>query len=423
MKQFARSIVVSILGWQVRRLQKKHNFKTVAVAGSIGKTSTKFAIAQLLSEQYRVRWQQGNYNDLASVPLVFFDQSLPSLFNPFAWLAVFVRCEITLHKPYPYDVVVVEVGTDGPGQIVAFKRYLKIDLAVLTAITPEHMEYFKDLDDVAKEELSVVQYSRSILINTDFVAQEYRSLVPEATTYAVEATADYMAQNTAFTNDGVTFDVHKDDAFLLTATHANVSTAGVSSLMAAIAVSDGFGMDQQTIAAGLSKVTAVSGRLQLLPGINGSTIIDDTYNSSPEAAQAALQTLYRIAAPQKIALLGAMNELGDHSQEAHESLGELCDPSQLDELVTLGPDANEYLAAVAESKGCKVTRCNTPQEAGEHILGVTKPGALILAKGSQNKVYAEEAIKLLLANPSDAEKLVRQSPAWLKKKSQNFKSA
>lgn len=420
MKQLARSLVVSILGWQTRRLQKKHGFKTIAVAGSIGKTSTKFAIAQLLSAQYRVRWQEGNYNDLVSVPLVYFGQALPSLFNPFAWLAVFVRCEIQLHKPYPYDVVVVEVGTDGPGQIAAFKRYLHVDIAVLTAITPEHMEYFKDIDDVAKEELSVVQYSKSLLLNTDFVAHEYRSLVPEAVTYATTSDAEYLAQNIRFNSEGVTFDVHKEGEKLVSVTHSSISTAQLSSLLAAIVVAETCGMGEQAIVAGLGTITPVSGRLQVLAGSKQSRIIDDTYNSSPEAAQAALETLYRIDAPQKIALLGAMNELGDYSRDAHIALGRLCDASQIDELITLGPDANEYLAPAAEAKGCKVTRCTTPTEAGEYVASVLKPGALVLAKGSQNKVYAEEAVKLLLADPADAQKLVRQSPEWLKIKANNF---
>lgn len=421
MKQFARFIVVSLLGWKVRRLQKKHSFKTIAVAGSIGKTSTKFAIAQVLMTKYRVRWQEGNYNDLATVPLVFFGQQTPSLFNPLAWLRVFVRAEAQIHAPYPYDVVVIEVGTDGPGQIAAFKRYLHVDLAVMTAISQEHMQNFTDLDEVAKEELSVGIYSDQLLVNADLVAAEYRSLVPEATTYGQQA-GDYHAVNIQFSSDGVSFDVTKDGAKLLNAAHTSISTAQVHSLMAAVAVADLLGLAPDAIVSSLEHVTQVNGRLRLLNGLQNSTIIDDTYNSSPEAAKASLQTLYRINAPQKIALLGNMNELGAFSADAHRLLGEQCDPKQLAEVVTLGPDANEYLAAAAEAKGCKVTRCQTPYEAGEYLKQIIQEEALLLVKGSQNKVFAEEAVKLLLADPKDEQFLVRQSPDWLKIKDHNFKS-
>ena len=156
MKHLARRIVVSILSWQVNRLRRKNSIKIVGVVGSIGKTSTKRAIAEVLSVRHKVQYQSGNYNDLATVPLVFFGQPTPSLFNPFAWLKVFLANERQLAKPYPYDLVVVEIGTDGPGQIQAFARYLHLDIAVVTALTPEHMEYFADIDAVATEELQLL---------------------------------------------------------------------------------------------------------------------------------------------------------------------------------------------------------------------------------------------------------------------------
>lgn len=419
MKQLARALVVSVLGCQVRRLQKKRSFKTVAVAGSIGKTSTKFAIAQVLSAQFRVRWQEGNYNDLVTAPLVFFGQAEPSLFNPLAWLVTFAKCELALHRPYPYDVVVLEVGTDAPGQIAAFRRYLHVDLSVVTAITQEHMQNFADLDAVAKEELSVAGYSGQLLVNSDLVAAEYRSLVPESITYG-QQTGDYVAQDIVFSRSGVSFDVKKDEATYLTAMHTSISTAQVHSLLAAISVADLLGVSTDKIASGLGLVTQVNGRLRLLDGIKSSTVIDDTYNSSPEAAAASLQTLYRLEAPQKIALLGNMNELGAFSANAHIELGKMCDPKQLVEVITLGPDANEFLAAAAEARGCKVTRCKTPYEAGDRLQQIITEGALILAKGSQNKVFAEEAVKMILSNPDDSQYLVRQSPAWLKVKAKNF---
>src|SRR3990167_5428097 len=130
MKQYARSIVVWVLGIQVRRLRKKNDLTIVGVVGSIGKTSTKLAIAQTLGATRTVRYQTGNYNDIVSVPLVFFGLDLPSLLNPFAWLKVFIKTERVIGSDYPYEIVVVELGTDGPGQIAAFKRYLMLDIAV-----------------------------------------------------------------------------------------------------------------------------------------------------------------------------------------------------------------------------------------------------------------------------------------------------
>lgn len=420
MKQIARSIIVVILGWQVRRLRRSHDFKVVAVAGSIGKTSTKFAIAQTLGQSLAVRFQEGNYNDLVSVPLVFFGQTLPSLLNPFAWLIVIIKNEIQIHKAYPYDVVVVEVGTDGPSQIAAFERYLHADIGVLTAITQEHMEFFADLDAVANEELCIADYSDVVLVNADLIDARYLEFLEDPDTYALHNQATYRVDSFAFQPDGVAFSVSKAGKKYLDASHTGISEPHLFSLAAAIAVADRLGVSSDDIIAGLTHVKPVSGRMQLLKGILGSSIIDDTYNASPEAAKAALETLYRIDAPQKIALLGNMNELGTFSAAAHTELGQFCDSTQLSEVLTLGPDANTYLAPAAEKQGCKVTQFTSPYDAGFYLKKAIKDGAVILVKGSQNQVYAEEAVKLILADPHDAVKLVRQGPSWIKKKAQNF---
>ena len=420
MKRLAKSVIVAILGWQVRRLRRRHDFKVVAVVGSIGKTSTKFAIAQVLGTSRTVRFQEGNYNDLVSVPLVFFGLPIPSLFNPVAWLVTIVKCETQIHRAYPYDVVLVEVGTDGPGQIAAFERYLHADIGVLTAITPEHMEFFADLDAVANEELSIYEYSDSVLANADLVSEQYLGFLEEPTTYALHNQATYRVDSFAFQTSGVKFSISRNGKVFLHASHASISEPHLYSLTAAVAVADKLGLSADEIINGLTNIQPVSGRMQLLKGIRGSSIIDDTYNASPEAAKAALETIYRIDAPQKIALLGNMNELGAFSPDAHTELGSFCDPDQLDVVITLGSDANKYLAVAAEAQGCTVKQFDNPYAAGEYLEEIITKDAVILVKGSQNHVYAEEAIKPILADQADIQKLVRQSPDWLKKKTKNF---
>src|SRR5581483_702383 len=173
MKRLAKAVVAAVLGYQVRRLRRKNDFKIVAVAGSIGKTSTKLAIAQVLRAGFRVRYQQGNYNDPVTVPLIFFGEQEPSLYNPLAWLAVFWRNQKQLGKPYPYDVVVVELGSDKPGDIQKFAAYIEAEIGVVTGITPEHMQFFGTIDEVAKEELSITSFSSLVLINQDLCGEKY----------------------------------------------------------------------------------------------------------------------------------------------------------------------------------------------------------------------------------------------------------
>ncbi len=420
MKNALKNIVVALLGWQVRRLRARHNFKVVGVVGSIGKTSTKTAIAATLSSQYKVRYQEGNYNDIVTVPLIFFGQAEPSLFNPFAWIRVFVSNELQIHRAFPYDVVIAEIGTDAPGQIAAFKRYLRCDIAVVTALTMEHMENFRDLDHVAQEELSVSKYSDLVVANYDLASEHHlRQVKPPLMGYG-KSKSDYQMKDIHFDTTAshftLTMNGHIDLSFQIDA----VSLGEFYSAAAAAAVADILHVPGEKIALAVSQLRPVSGRMQRLAGIEDSLILDESYNASPAAVKSALDGLYMLKAQQKIALLGNMNELGKFSEDAHREVGEYCDPKQLDLVVTLGPDANTFLADAAEHRGCQVARFTDPYAAGDYIKDQLKPGAIVLVKGSQNKVYAEEAIKPLLANKSDEAKLVRQSSQWLAKKRRNF---
>lgn len=420
-KKIAKRFVASILGWQVRRLYKRNNFRVVTVVGSVGKTSTKLAIANVLKIKYRVQYQDGNYNDLVSVPLIFFGEEMPSLLNPLAWLGTFRRNGKQIKAPYPYDVVVLEVGTDAPGQIKELSSYLKIDLAVLTAVSPEHMEFFDDLDAVAREELEIVKMSVKLLYNKDMVGPKYlKDLNSPLMSYGLKQKADFQTVNIVFRDDKCDFEVLKNGQSFLRSSNDLISEPQLYSVTAAVAVAAELGLSAEEIDKGLHNIHPVSGRMQRLAGINNSLIIDDTYNASPEAMKAALATLYRIDAPHKIAILGNMNELGKYSKEAHEEIGIYCEPNKLDLVVTIGPDANQYLASIAQNRGCKVITFDNPYKAGEYIKPLIQQDSLILAKGSQNGVFAEEAVKLLLANSADSSKLVRQDSDWLKKKNKAF---
>ena len=195
MKNYLRGVLCRALERRVVELRAKHDFTVVAVAGSVGKTSTKLAVARLLEATgKKVQYQEGNYNDRVSVPLVFFGETMPSLFNVFAWAGVLRRMSRQVNQPYPYDVVVVELGTDGPGQLKDF-AYIQPDSTVVSAISPEHMLQFGTLDAVAEEELVVAEYSKKLLVNIADVDPKYLEGL-KYVSYGVEVNADYRATQT-----------------------------------------------------------------------------------------------------------------------------------------------------------------------------------------------------------------------------------
>ena len=401
---------------KVEQLRVKHKFTVVAVAGSVGKTSTKLAVARLLEASGKsVRYQEGNYNDRVSVPLVFFGEAMPSLFNIFAWLGVLGRMSRQVKQDYGYDVVVVELGTDGPGQMADF-AYIQPDITVLSAISPEHMLQFGTIDAVASEELEVSNYSWQLLVNVADVDAKYLDGISYKS-YGVGQPADYQAevigshgivgqQLLIKSADGADFQVSTDYG----------GHQGATIVLAAVAVAKMLSIDDEAIVSAVADLRPFAGRLQVLEGINGSTIIDDTYNSSPLATKAALDLLYATDAQQKIAILGDMNERGDSSVQEHRDLGAYCRADQLDYVVTIGTKSRDDLAPAARGAGCQVKSFTSPVDAGNFVKDIVVSGAVILAKGSQNGVFSEEAVKQLLRNSGDASKLVRQGEGWMGKK-------
>ncbi len=414
-KKIGKSLLCIALEWQVKRLRNKHNFRLVVVVGSVGKTSTKMAIARILSSQKTVRYQEGNYNDRLTVPLVIFGHDNPSVFNIIAWAKIFTDNERQIKDKFIADIVVAELGTDGPGQIEEF-RYLQPDIAVVTAVTPEHMEFFDSLDAVAKEELTVADYSERVIINTDDVNERFLHLggVKHCISTSLKHKADYRGNL-----NGQNLNI-KSENLDITAKINLLGRQGASTALLAVAVADQLGYHSAKIKSTLATLRPFNGRMNPLSGIKSSLIIDDTYNSSPSAVIAALDVVYAMKASQKIAILGTMNELGEFSEEAHRQIGKYCDPKQLDLVVTIGDPARKYTAIEAGLKGCKVRSFDSPYDAGNYVKKNLGDKALVLAKGSQNRVFAEESLKVLLAKPSDKKHLVRQSDYWLSVKSSQF---
>jgi len=412
----------------VRKYFLKHpDVKLVVVAGSVGKTSTKMAIATVLSTRFRVRLHEGNHNTGVSAPLAILGIEYPgNIKSVGAWLSVFRAAKKRINDPTDVDVIVQELGIDRVGDMAKFGAYLQPDIAVVSAITPEHMEYFSNIETVAREELSVANFSKLAIINRDDIEGRFADFLtnPAIDTYGSTAAAEYRLEIGEF----LLWQGYKGRLFapeFQAPVPADIHVVGEHSLrpvMAAMAVGVKLGMAVEDVITGVGQIKPVPGRMHLLRGMQGSTIIDDSYNSSPAAAEAALQTLYSIDAPQRIAILGSMNELGATSADEHKALGTLCDPNLLAWVITIGEEAEKYLAPAAKVRGCQVKSFRSALEAGAFAHSVLDDDAVVLVKGSQGDIYAEEAIKVFLHDTEDDTQLVRQSPEWLATKQRFFES-
>lgn len=409
----------------VRTYFKKHpEVKLVTITGSVGKTSTKMAIATVLSQRYRVRLHEGNHNSNMSAPLAILGIDYPdNIRSVGAWLSVFSAARQRIHAPTDVDVIIQELGSDHPGEVAHFGSYLLPDIAVITAVSPEHMEFFGTIEAVAQEELTAANFAKLAIINRDDIDGRFADFLTNANidTYGTTGVAEYRFEEDDFSlqagYSGKLMTPDRQEPI-----PAQIHVIGEHSLRAAVAAATiglKFGLTPQEISTGLAAIRPVAGRMNVLRGIDDTVIIDDSYNSSPLAASSALQTLYGIQVPQRIAILGSMNELGIVSQSEHEKIGAMCDPSLLSWVITVGDDAELYLAPAARARGCQVKCFRSAIDAGGFARSVTEPGAAILLKGSEGKIYLEEAVKVLCVMSEDHE-LVRQSPAWMARKDSFF---
>lgn len=422
--QLFKHFLEKILGSYVKKYLKSHpNVKLIAVVGSVGKTSVKSATATVLAEKFTVRHSRGNLNTTLSAPLEILGVDGPkNAKSPLAWLKVFAAARASIKNPDVPDIIIQECGIDRPGEMATFAKYLQPDIAIITSVAPEHMEFFKTMDTVAREELSISQAAKTTIFNLHDIDKKYHSLIAgNRISYGAQI-ADVCLKIKKFTNSGCIANLQFSGKTSRTVTISVLGEHNIRSITGAAAAGLACGMDIQEVVASLAKIQPVSGRMNMLSGIRGCTLLDDTYNASPAAMEHSLKTLYAMSASHKIAVLGDMNELGDISESEHKKIGKLCNPKQLDLLITVGDLSKSHLAPAAEANGCKITSFQSAPEAGEFLKNSDIKDATILFKGSQGGIYLEEAIKPLLKNPADSQKLVRQSDVWLEKKRQFFES-
>ena len=339
------------------------------------------------------------------------------------WLSTIYRAYRSARQLHDINVIVQEFGIDHPGEMAAFGRYVHPDVLVVTAISPEHMEFFGNLKTVAQEEFALSSHSIVTLYNRDDINSGFIAFANSERnlSYSTEPDADYYITAHQFNHS---------QGYTCTLTHGEqtsrecimpvVAKHQLRIAAGAAAVALEFNLDVESVITALENFTPVPGRMNLLSGINGSMLIDDSYNSSPLAAKSALETLYQLPAKTKIAVLGDMNELGNTTASEHRTLGTLCDPAHLSHVITVGPNAATFLAPAAKDNGCTVTSFDKATDAVELLQSLARQDTVLLFKGSQGGVYLEEAIKPLLKSSKDTEKLVRQSKEWRRKKQTFF---
>ncbi len=426
MKQLLKAIGASILAVCARLVIRRYKPKIVMVTGSVGKTSTKDAVAAVLAARFFVRKSEKSFNSEFGVPFTILGVGNP-WGKPTAWLAVLKSAFTLLVLPNHYPaLLVLEVGADRPGDLERILRIATPDAVVLTRLPeiPVHVEAYASPDAVREEE-SLPAYALSsggpLIVNAD---DEYALEVAARTsarviTYGVSDESRVRVSATDFyIEEGVVVgmqtkvQVGEEDAIVTV--RGSVGKAQVLPAAAAIAIATTFDIALPEALEALAAYEPPPGRGRLFRGKRGSVIVDDSYNASPAAVEEALTTLKAFpGARRRIAVLGDMLELGRYSVMEHERLGALAAES-CDVVVSVGIRARG-LAAAAIKAGAQTETFDESNRAGLALADIVQEGDVVLVKGSQG-VRMERVVEQLLADSADRARLVRQEKEWRKRR-------
>ena len=402
MKNLIKKIIVFKLDILAKMYIWRFKPDIIAITGNVGKTSTKEAIACVLSKTKKIRSGKGNLNNEFGVPLTiigdwaddYYDTGNSFLF----WCRVLVVSywSLVFSKDYP-GVLVLEFGADKPGDIGRLTKKYKPKIGAITAVgeIPVHVEYFSDPDAVAREKSKLISSLKSadyaILNHDDPAVYEMRNKTKaRVISYGFTEGTTVGLSNFDFRMDshnkplGVGFKIHYGaNSFVPVTLYGMLGKSQALAAGAAAAVASIYGMNLIEISQALVDYRGPRGRLKILKGIKNSTIIDDTYNAAPSSTHLAIDTLKNLPASRKIAVLGDMLELGKYTVQAHQGIGNLVG-GKVDILVTVGLRA-KFIADSAENQMPKnnIYSFVNSESAKLKVQELIREGDLILVKGSQ----------------------------------------
>ncbi len=421
MKVLLRAWILKTLQFFARRKLDKIKPKIVGITGSAGKTSAKEVIFEVLSRRFETKKSEKNLNTEFGTVLTILDLKTGRS-SVFAWLDILFRAFMdTFKKPAKYELLVLEMGVDKPGDMDEMLKVVQPDIMVFLNVKNVHLGegHFPNRQAIFSEKskaCGAVSKDGWVVLNHDdaFVKQLEEHLPAHTVSIGTEEGSDLRATNVDMDLGGLKFTLEYENKEMPVLLPHVLGKQHVSMVLAAIAVGFIQGMPWKTIDAALREYRLPPGRMNKIEGKNGSLIIDSSYNASPDTTAAALEILSMFHG-RKIAAIGTMNELGDLTESEHIKVGKVA-AEHADMLLAVGERAKE-LAEGAQRGGMSASMIHTfrtSKEAGHFLENILEKKDVVLAKGSQNKVRMEHLVKMCMKDPEKARHLlVRQEPYWL----------
>ena len=427
MKNIIKKIVEIIAGFLTRRIIKKNDPLIIGITGSVGKTSSKDAIYTVIKSKYRCGKSWGNLNSELGLPLAVAGFREAEVTAGFWLKALRKMFRLAFGKNGKIaDILVLEMGADKPGDIKKLIKLAPPRIGVITNIGVSHLENFKRINGTISEKRKLIENLEAddcaILCGDDKrVLAMAKKTKAQIITYGINSENLVKAVNVTFhygwkglggnLDWGVSFKLNYEDNVVPIRLNNILGIQQIYAALAAASCGICLDMNLLEISEALLRYTPPKGRLNVIAGFSGSVILDDTYNSAPASALAALEVLGKANAKRKIAVLADMLELGSQERTGHEKVGKYAG-EVADVILTFG-ERGRIIAreAAIVSKGTPkiIEHFNSQDELIDYLGGFLKEGVIVLVKGSQ-RMRMEKVVEAIMQNPEDAKKLlVRQN--------------
>jgi UDP-N-acetylmuramoyl-tripeptide--D-alanyl-D-alanine ligase len=422
MKKKFREYITSYFWYFARSYLVKYKVYCIGVTGSFGKSSTVDAIYQILKDTVNVK-KTINANSEIGIPLdVFGFHTHGDILEMLKYVIILPIKYITSKKKF--DVYVIEMGVDHPGDMEYLMNKIPLDIGILVSIGKVHTENFNGEDrehEIYKEKskiITMLQPGGRGIINAD---------IPYANDIRVEniikiSTKDnnlkYYAYDIQNTEEGFSM---KTNDISLNLPNYILTKSYAYNFLSALAVGDIFEIDKEKQKKSISNFKLPPSRMTLFNGIKKSKVIDSSYNASANPTIEILQTISHMKFQRKIFVFGDMRELGQDSKKEHERVAQEA-VKDIDYIITIGEMTKKYFIPEAIRLGFDKNKIksfeNSPQ-ASEFIKGIIREKDLIIVKGSQNEIFTEIVVENII---NDNKNLIcRRGKYWEAQRQKSIK--
>lgn len=352
----------------------KLNIPTVAITGSVGKTTTKDMVASVLAKRYNVYKTQGNLNNDIGVPLTVFAL-----------------------KPY-HTAAVIEMGMNHFGEISYLTSIVKPDVALITNVGVSHIENLGSREGILKAKCEIFEGLKSdgtaIVNGDDDMLSTLRGNLKGLVMFGTNTSLDWYADNIRERGlEGIDCTIHGNGSSVCF--DVSISVPGrhmVLNALAAAAAGYALGMSAEEIKAGIEDFKPTKMRMDIIHS-GDLTIINDAYNSNPVSAMAAVDVL---AAEEGVrcAVLGDMFELGSFAPKLHYELGEYTAKKGIDIIVAVGELSRELYEGAKQVRNKNVYYFKTQEDFLENIDSIIHGKMTVLVKASRGMKFERTTEKL-----------------------------